>query len=81
MMLEVGDQDRIPGAESRPAEALRDKINGFGRAAGEDNLAAAGGVDKGLDSISCAFVGFGCTMASVARWLKVCTPRWTLAWS
>src|SRR4051794_36322401 len=46
MMLERRDDDLVAGVYMRAAKGLRDEIDGFGCATGEDNLAQATGVDE-----------------------------------
>src|SRR5438477_91079 len=46
MMLELADQYLVAGFEEGRAPALRDEVYALGRAAHEDDLARAGGVQK-----------------------------------
>ncbi len=59
VMLEMGDEHLVAGAELRPAEALRDEVDGFRRAAGEYHLARAGRIDERAERFASAFVGVG----------------------
>ena len=56
VMLEMGKEHLIARLEQGTTIALRDQIDGLGRAAHEHDLARRAGVDEARDALACALV-------------------------
>ena len=63
VVLELGDDDEIAGAEVVQAPGVRDEVDRLGRVAEEDDLAGGGRVDECARFLACAFVGGGGALA------------------
>ena len=56
VMLEMGNEHLIARLEQGTSIALRDQIDGLGRAAHEHDLARRTGVDEARDALACALI-------------------------
>ena len=75
VMFHRADEDLVARHQQRPREALGNQIDRLRGSAHEDDLFRGRGMEKDLNADARRL------KASVARWLKACTPRWTLALS
>ena len=67
VMLHRGDQDFIAGADVLAAIALRDQVDGLGRAAHKDDLALVGGIQKALHRAPRRFVLLGRVLGEIVH--------------
>ena len=58
-MLQLADDDLIARADVFPAVALRDQVDGLGRATDENNFLGIGGAEKFADLLAAGFKQFG----------------------